>query len=50
MLKKKKNLPCNAREEHRKIPHTMGQLSPCAKTTEPMLQSLQAATSEAHAM
>ena len=30
-----------------KIPHAMEQLSPCATTVEPVLQSLRAATTEA---
>ena len=31
-----------------KIPHAMEQLSPCATTTEPVLQSLRATTTEAY--
>ena len=48
-----KNLPANARKEHRfepwsgKIPHAVEELSPCTKTTEPALYSPCATTIEA---
>ena len=43
-----KNPPCNARDvglipgQGTKIPSTVGQLSPCTATTEPLIQSLHA--------
>ena len=44
-----KNPPANAGGMASKIPHVAEQLSPCATTTEPLLQSPHAATTEAHA-
>ena len=48
-----KNLPANAGDSglifgSRKIPHAVGQRDLCATTTEPVLQSLLATTTEAH--
>jgi len=43
-----KNPPCNARDvglipgQGTKIPSTVGKLSPCTTTTEPLIQSLHA--------
>ena len=47
-----KNLPANAgfNPWSRKIAHVMEQLSLCATTTEPVLQSLGAATAEARTL
>ena len=48
-----KNPPANAGDRFEpwsgKIPHAAEQLSPCATTTEPALQSPRATTTEAHA-
>ena len=51
-----KNLPSNAGDagsilgRGTKIPHVMGQLSPCTTTTEPEQESLCAANYRAHAL